>query len=305
MNYYRRYVGSYKKKTSSLNMTEDGAYTRLLDVYYATEKPLDPTKVNTTARAMTAAERKAVAVVVEQYFYLGEDGLLHNEKADEELGIAIPKLERLREVAHENGKKGGRPKGSVNKTKTGSVKEPNPVPGEKPNPVLKNNPDESNRAHLKQPSTVSHQPEPNSDNRFPGSGDITLPGPAATAEGGQTQVNPDALARVVEECQRAKVEDASTDNPVIARWMRNGATPTQVINACAEARKSMHFPKPMPIGYVDKILTPMIEEDRRARANAEARHQGTKAQLADQATWKASPPTDAAAKFIPKKAAAA
>jgi uncharacterized protein YdaU (DUF1376 family) len=304
MNYYRRFVGSYKKKTSSLNMTEDGAYTRLLDVYYATEKPLDPAKVNTIARAMTPAERRAVASVVEQYFYLGDDGRLHNEKADEELGVAIPKLEKLREVAQVNGKKGGRPKGSGKKTSAGSSDKPNPVISE-PNPVSKNNPNESNRAHLKHPSTFTHQPTTPSDNRFPGDGDSPPPDPAATAEGSQIQVNPVALAKIVEECERAKVEDAGPDNQVIARWLRNGATPTQVIAACAEARKSMPFPKPMPIGYVDRILAPIMEADRRARANAETRHEGTKAQIAEQSTWKTSPPTEAAARFMPKKAASA
>lgn len=365
-------------------MIEDGAYGRLLDSYYATEKALDPAKVNNTARATTAAERKAVADVVEAFFYLGEDGLLHNEKADEELGIAIPKLERLREVAHENGKKGGNPKkkeqynepgtlyaaaigngrikvgitahlaqrlsGLRGKHKScvvsllqsvqvpemgkaearllaefkqfadgeilvgmtaaqagemlafmaslGQVTHPvtQPEPGEIPHPDPQPIPAEIRR----QPSTVSHQPEPLSDNRFPGGGDI--PPPERKADGAETHVNPDALARIVAECQRAQVQDAGPESPIIARWVRNGATPTHVANACVEARKSVHFPKPLAIGYVDKILEPMVESDRKARANAEARVRNTKAQLGEQAKWESSPMPD---HLKPRRAAGA
>ena len=40
VNYYPHHIGDYSKDTSHLTMLEDAAYRRMLDVYYATEKPL-------------------------------------------------------------------------------------------------------------------------------------------------------------------------------------------------------------------------------------------------------------------------
>ena len=40
MNYYRRFMGDYAKKTAALSFAEHGAYTLLLDELYSTETPL-------------------------------------------------------------------------------------------------------------------------------------------------------------------------------------------------------------------------------------------------------------------------
>ncbi|ULQ47418.1 YdaU family protein [Flagellatimonas centrodinii] len=76
MNYYERHIGDYMKNTAHLSMVEDGAYNRLLDVYYDREKPL-PEKVADCcklARAVTKAEREAVAYVLGEFFELCPDG---------------------------------------------------------------------------------------------------------------------------------------------------------------------------------------------------------------------------------------
>lgn len=76
MNYYERHIGDYIRDTVSLTMLEDGAYNRLLDQYYQTERPLslDRKMVYRLARATSAAERKAVDFVLETFFQRTDEG---------------------------------------------------------------------------------------------------------------------------------------------------------------------------------------------------------------------------------------
>lgn len=76
MNYYEKHIGDWVKDTVSLTMLEDGAYNRLIDQYYQSEKPLslDKKLVYRLARANSSAERKAVDFVVETFFDKTADG---------------------------------------------------------------------------------------------------------------------------------------------------------------------------------------------------------------------------------------
>jgi uncharacterized phage protein (TIGR02220 family) len=107
MNFYKRYMGDYMRDTVHLSMAEDGAYTRLMDYYYSTEKPLPADKkiVYRIARATEKAEQKAVDSVLEQFFDLESDGW-HQYRIDEEIEKSKPKTE----ANQANGKKGGRPR---------------------------------------------------------------------------------------------------------------------------------------------------------------------------------------------------
>lgn len=136
MNYYRRYTADYLAKTVGLSMAEDGAYNRLLDWYYANEKPLpaEPDRVFAIARARTKTEKDAVKSVLETMFELNHDGY-HNSRADFELSKAVPRIENIRKAAIENGKKGGRPKQSTTKSGTESGSKSKPNPGTEKNPV--------------------------------------------------------------------------------------------------------------------------------------------------------------------------
>lgn len=299
MDYYRRYVGDYLADTQGLSLAEDGAYGRLLDYYYAKEAAIPQDKVFEVARATKASDRAAVRSVLEQHFVLEDDGRYHNPRADKELGIAVPKINKLREVARENGKKGGRPK---KETKSGSPEKPDPVSELKPNPV----PTEKQPARVNQPPSANHQPpqEPLSDERFPGVGDS--PAPARTAGVTQTQVNPDATARILAECTRAKLEEPTEANSIIARWIRSGATPVQVAHALTDARKSMPEPKTLKAGYVDTILTGIMQAEATARRQAEAKVAAStklREDQRDRAKEAVPPPQELIAKFAKKHAA--
>lgn len=108
MNFYKRYMGDYGRKTAHLSLMEHGAYTLLLDAFYATEQGLPGSfhDLFRICRAMTKPEQTAVASVAEQFFPVAADGLRYNGRASSEMEDAAPAIQ----AARENGKKGGRPR---------------------------------------------------------------------------------------------------------------------------------------------------------------------------------------------------
>lgn len=86
MHYYQRHIGDYRRDTSTLTATEHGVYVLLMDEYYVTERPL-PADINALyriCRAMTRAEKLAVALVAEKFFRV-EDGALRHKRIDGEI----------------------------------------------------------------------------------------------------------------------------------------------------------------------------------------------------------------------------
>ena len=69
MHKYFRQIGDYAKDTRHLSLIEHGAYTMLLDIAYATEKPL-PNDIDTIARlacARSKDEKAAVETVLREF----------------------------------------------------------------------------------------------------------------------------------------------------------------------------------------------------------------------------------------------
>ncbi len=114
MNYYERHLGDYAKDTGHLTMLEHGAYTLLLDRYYATEQGIPADQAYRITRARTKDERAAVDSVLSEFFDL-EKNLWTKGRVVEEISSALKRISS----AQENGKKGGRPR----KTET----QPNPT----------------------------------------------------------------------------------------------------------------------------------------------------------------------------------
>lgn len=106
MNYYPHHIGDYLRDTVHLTLVEHGAYRRMLDLYYASEKalPLDLDWLCRLVRADETQERDAVHFVLTHYFVKKADGW-HNKRADNELGKNNGRVK----AARTNGKKGGRP----------------------------------------------------------------------------------------------------------------------------------------------------------------------------------------------------
>ena len=89
INYYSHHLGDYAAATAHLTWLEDLSYTRLLRLYYSTEKPIpaDVARVYRLVRASAKQEREAVDAVLAEFFTLSDDGY-HNKRCDEEIAKA-------------------------------------------------------------------------------------------------------------------------------------------------------------------------------------------------------------------------
>lgn len=102
MNFYKHHLGDYAAATSHLSWDEDCAYRRLIDQYYKREAPLpvDLKDVCRLARASTPAQRRAVDIVLREFFTLEDDGW-HQKRCDSEIGAASAQADTNRRIAVE------------------------------------------------------------------------------------------------------------------------------------------------------------------------------------------------------------
>ena len=83
MNYYPFHIGDYAAHTRYLTLMEDLAYRRMLDLYYVSEKPLEPAEQ--TARLIGMRDHVAeVEIILSDFFEATEAGFI-NKRANEEL----------------------------------------------------------------------------------------------------------------------------------------------------------------------------------------------------------------------------
>ena len=102
MNYYKKFLGDFQKKTRHLSLLENGAYNVLLDAFYSTEKPL-PAHRPTLYRMVGAImpdEQEAVRKILSEYWDMEKDGYV-NARAVEELEKFRERSETNRRVALE------------------------------------------------------------------------------------------------------------------------------------------------------------------------------------------------------------
>ena len=86
MNHYPRHIGDYLRDTGHLSLLEHGAYSRLLDLYYLNNGPLQLT-VDDLIRKLSARaqdEREAVERVLREFF-AHCNGVWSHKRADKEL----------------------------------------------------------------------------------------------------------------------------------------------------------------------------------------------------------------------------
>jgi uncharacterized protein YdaU (DUF1376 family) len=95
MNFYPRHLGDYARDAGYLSQSEHGAYTLLLDWYYANEKPVPPDLVFDITKAASRGEKKAAEKVLRRFFVY--DGKVWTHKrVESELAKMREKSEKAR-----------------------------------------------------------------------------------------------------------------------------------------------------------------------------------------------------------------
>ena len=98
MNYYPFHLGDYTAHTSHLELLEDLAYRRLLDLYYLKEE-LIPRDIQETARLIRMkAHTEDVETVLREFFKETESGWRHS-RCDEEIAHMQDKQEKAKASA--------------------------------------------------------------------------------------------------------------------------------------------------------------------------------------------------------------
>lgn len=127
MNYYKRHLGDYAKKTRTLTVLQHGIYTLLLDLYYSEEAPVTATDAYTVCQARTAKDRAAVDTILTKFFTQDRD-LWRNPKADE----VIAKYHAKAPKNAESGRLGGLAKAQRNASETLDERQPDADISQKP-----------------------------------------------------------------------------------------------------------------------------------------------------------------------------
>jgi uncharacterized protein YdaU (DUF1376 family) len=100
LNFYKHHLGDYAAATSHLSWDEDCAYRRLIDQYYKREAPIpvEIRDVHRLVRANTSVQKKAVGVVLNEFFDLAPDGW-HQKRCDMEIDQSKSQALINREIA--------------------------------------------------------------------------------------------------------------------------------------------------------------------------------------------------------------
>ncbi|MDM1021634.1 YdaU family protein [Acinetobacter sp. VNK23] len=112
MHYYERNIGDYHRKAGRLNILQHGVYNLLIDACYDRETfPTTLEEAIDWVWATSPEEIEAVKFVLKKFFNQNEDGVYIQKHIQEDLNSYKSFIGKQ----SDNGKKGGRPKGSKNK----------------------------------------------------------------------------------------------------------------------------------------------------------------------------------------------
>jgi len=93
MHYYQFNIGDYDSHTKHLDLFEDLAYRRLLDLYYLHERPLNASLASVARQINMREYEEKIKIVLEEFFELTPDGWI-NARADREINHFRSKIEQ-------------------------------------------------------------------------------------------------------------------------------------------------------------------------------------------------------------------
>lgn len=130
MHHYKWNIGDYSSRTAHLNLLEDIAYRRMIDLYHMTESPLS-VETQTVSRLIRMSEHcELVERILNEFFFLKKDGW-HQQRCDTD----IEEYRNRSKINKEVGKLGGRPKKTqtvISENPDGYEKKPNRNPNQEP-----------------------------------------------------------------------------------------------------------------------------------------------------------------------------
>ena len=259
MNYYERHIGDFIRDTVGLSMIEDGAYNRLLDQAYQTERPIPKDMVYRLARATTPVERKAVDYVLATFFELTDDGY-RQKRVEVEIARYQDKQRKAKASADARWSGKGR---NANADANAS----------KPHDASDMRTHSEGNAH--QTPDTRHQSKAFTENDD--GVDPPLPSSSSQPENLQTRslamviLLRDRGVRIVPGAEHAR------------QWALRGVTDAQLLTAaelCEQQRAAKGDPNPVNSGYVNAVLDSTI-----AKAAGTVLDPKRLAEIADEVTW--------------------
>jgi uncharacterized protein YdaU (DUF1376 family) len=258
---YDHHIGDYDAATAHLSWDEDQAYTRMIRVYYRTEKPLpaDVAQVCRLVRASLPKHRQAVQAVLEEFFTLEEDGW-HNKRCDEEIAKTVEsgeehELKRTHERERQRRQRQRRKElfaalrehGIVPKYDTSIEELQTLLSRERERdgnaPVTR---DERDRPRLSFPLSPSPFPLPPENSALP-----EPPPPAPTPYGAASVL------------LRAHGVAVGSQDPFLIAWVDEvKATDDQLVAAVERARHHKPKPENIPAKYLDPIVREVCAQKR-------------------------------------------
>lgn len=107
MNYYPRNLGDYARSAGYLTLVEHGAYSLLMDWYYANERPIPREDAYAICKANSGAEKKAVFKVLQTFFYWVDGEGWRHKRIESELAEMHEKIEKKRNAANQRWHRNG------------------------------------------------------------------------------------------------------------------------------------------------------------------------------------------------------
>jgi uncharacterized protein YdaU (DUF1376 family) len=239
MNFYQHHLGDYLKDTAHLTMIEDGAYRRLIDLYYLHEQPLpkEQRQIYRLARAASPAERKAINTILEEYFVLTEGGYTH-KRCDEEIVKIQGKAAKAKASAE--ARWGNKPNADAMRTHP-----------ENDANVHAN----ASQTHTSEHSVGNASQEPITNNQEP----ITNKEHNSAADNSTVVSGGVVTAGLISKAMRENGIDSQPAHPSIIALAQQGVSIETIKAACVEATKAKPNER-IGVGYVVAILQRWAKE---------------------------------------------
>lgn len=240
MKFYQFHIGDFYSATHHLDETEDLAYRRLIDLYYMQESALDA-DIPGLARSIRMRDKSSQIESVLQEFFTLREGQWHHKRCDEELAKMSEKQAKAKASAAASVRVRSSER-STNAQRTLNERSAN---------VERTLNERSTNVQLPLTNTNNQYHKPLNNKQEP------------EPEGAMAIALRD-LGVVV-----------TSQHPTLLKWLEDGITVQQAVDAVTLTRMRKPYPEPIPAAYLDKVLrspqtTPQANKSKLIESTLEA-----------------------------------